>query len=173
MSAMVACVECGLEKSPDEFYCTRGRNGVSNKPMKRCKKCYTKYTTANNKERYRTSYKCRVATRAAARQSHLRLKYGMTEDDYHALLARQGGRCAICSATKESRQSSRRRVYARNDPKQDYRLCIDHCHQSGKVRGVLCSRCNSLIGQAKDDPAVLLAAAQYLLRHQGMGDAQC
>lgn len=53
------------------------------------------------------------------------------------------GRCAICK-------------------RQDTRLCIDHCHKTGRIRGVLCHRCNSGIGSFRDNPTLLTAAAAYL-----------
>lgn len=61
------------------------------------------------------------------------------------LIDAAGGQCAICK---------RRRV----------RLCIDHCHETGKIRGVLCHRCNSGIGSFRDDPGLLSAAASYLTK---------
>jgi hypothetical protein len=69
--------------------------------------------------------------------------YGISMADYEAMFERQGGACAICKRTGVT-------------------LCVDHCHLTGEVRGLLCSQCNSAIGFCSDDPAVLLAAAEYL-----------
>jgi hypothetical protein len=75
----------------------------------------------------------------------LRKKFGLTVDQYTALLESQGGRCAIC-----------RRI----DPGRA--LSVDHDHQSGRVRGLLCSSCNVLLGHAREDPTTLVAAITYL-----------
>ncbi|MFJ5066549.1 endonuclease VII domain-containing protein [Kitasatospora sp. NPDC088556] len=72
--------------------------------------------------------------------------YGLTSEEYAALLAAQGGRCAIC-------QETRRR-----------NLAVDHCHRTEAIRGLLCNRCNSqlLARGARDRPEVLRRAADYL-----------
>lgn len=77
---------------------------------------------------------------------HLRRRYGMTVEDKVSLLLSQGG-CAIC----------------RKPPTDDLSVWhVDHDHESGRVRGVLCRRCNQGIGFFGDSPATLLAAIAYL-----------
>ena len=78
------------------------------------------------------------------RDAKLRYFYGMSLRDYDLMLARQLGVCAVCGE-----QPARR-------------LCVDHCHVTGKVRGLLCSPCNLAIGQLKDSPARLRKAAAYV-----------
>jgi len=77
--------------------------------------------------------------------------YGLTLDQYHAIVERQGERCAVC-----------RKVIA----PMGRDTHIDHDHTTGKVRGLLCSECNLGLGKFKDRPDVLRAAATYLERHQ-------
>ena len=74
----------------------------------------------------------------------VRRKYGLTREAYEALLAHQDGRCAICGGVPTKR------------------LRVDHCHQTGKVRGLLCDLCNSGIGKLRDDPDRLARAIEYL-----------
>jgi Recombination endonuclease VII len=69
---------------------------------------------------------------------------GLSATEYDALLAKQNGACAIC----------RRRWKER--------LCVDHCHLTGMIRGLLCRRCNLGLGYMKDDQASLIAAVAYL-----------
>ena len=76
-------------------------------------------------------------------------RFGFSRDDYEALLAQQGGVCAICRKKPER-------------PKR--RLGIDHCHLTNEVRGLLCSKCNVGLGMFDDDPRRLRAAARYLER---------
>lgn len=68
---------------------------------------------------------------------------GFTQAQRDERLEIQGGNCAICRKPPE-------------------RVCGDHCHATGKKRGVLCSKCNLMIGHANDDPRILAAAMQYL-----------
>lgn len=87
--------------------------------------------------------------RALAYRKHmLKKKYGLTLAQFEAMLETQGGTCAICE----------REQIGMN-------LHVDHCHQTGRVRGLLCSPCNTAIGQFGDDPDRLVAAMQYLIKH--------
>lgn len=70
-------------------------------------------------------------------------KYGLTVAQYDAILVSQQGRCAACSAAVRHLQ-------------------IDHCHETGVVRGLLCPGCNSALGHARDDVARLLGLIDYL-----------
>ena len=70
-------------------------------------------------------------------------RYGLSVADYAKMCKRQHGACAICK-------------------KSHGVLCVDHCHACGKVRGLLCAKCNSALGFCNDSPERLLAAAAYL-----------
>jgi Recombination endonuclease VII len=85
---------------------------------------------------------------------HVR-QYGISAVEYDALLKKQNGACAICR--KRSKE----------------RLCVDHCHLTGMIRGLLCRRCNLGLGMLKDDQASLIAAVAYLgtLVRDGAGAA--
>jgi hypothetical protein len=67
----------------------------------------------------------------AQRAAHLRRNYGITQDEYLRMEASQGGRCAICGTEDKG--------------KWQY-LHVDHCHATGKVRGLLCVKCNTALG---------------------------
>lgn len=87
-------------------------------------------------------------TKQALRARRLRDKYGMTIEAFDELLASQNGLCAICRA---------------NTPELNG-WAVDHDHETNEVRGILCNHCNSGIGQMRDNPAFLRAAADYLER---------
>lgn len=74
--------------------------------------------------------------------------YGLTPEDYGEMLGEQKGGCSICG-TKEP--GGARKVFA-----------VDHCHKTGKIRGLLCAVCNLGLGKFKDSPELLYAAIQYL-----------
>jgi hypothetical protein len=75
----------------------------------------------------------------------LKRLYGISQADYDVLLARQGGVCAICG-----RRPKRGRLY------------VDHCHVTGRVRGLLCRGCNFALGHLRDNQRTMIAALAYL-----------
>jgi hypothetical protein len=78
------------------------------------------------------------------REERLKQVYGLSLQDYEAMVAQQGGVCRICK-TKPARP-----------------LFVDHSHASGRVRGLLCHPCNAALGFMRDDPVIAAAAAEYL-----------
>lgn len=87
-------------------------------------------------------------------RSLLRSRYGITFEDYQEMLAAQDGRCAICRDEPDP-----------NGVKATSRLHVDHCHATGRVRQLLCSRCNQGLGYFRDRPDLLEVAATYLRNH--------
>ena len=82
------------------------------------------------------------------KNNELRKRFGISLAVYHEIDAAQGGVCAICQK-----------------PEPVYRhLPVDHCHATGKIRGLLCSHCNKAIGSFGDDVSVLQRAIDYLSR---------
>lgn len=77
-----------------------------------------------------------------------RTKYNMSPADYDALWLTQSGRCVICRTEHPGGNAKR--------------LVVDHDHATGKVRGLLCTHCNHMLGEAKDSPETLCNAASYL-----------
>lgn len=75
---------------------------------------------------------------------HVRVTYGV--DDYDGLLAAQDGVCAIC----------------RKECDTGRRLAVDHCHKTGKVRGLLCVKCNAAVAYLRDDPSLAARVGDYL-----------
>lgn len=86
----------------------------------------------------------------AARDAEMRRKYGITREDWIAMHEAQGGLCAICRRKPESWPG----------------LHVDHCHETGKVRALLCGPCNTSLGGFQDDPDLLRAAALYVESHR-------
>lgn len=86
--------------------------------------------------------------RRKLRDKHLMRRFGVTLEWYEKKLRKQGGRCAICG-----------------DPPRGRGLAVDHDHRSGKVRGLLCTRCNPAAGYVRDSPQIARKLAAYLELH--------
>lgn len=116
------------------------------------RKYYNEHREASRK--YAHEYYRRPGPKEARRgynhEGHLKHRYGLSAEMYNALLATQGGGCAICGQTKTRR-----------------RLDVDHNHITGKVRGLLCGKCNRAISQAEDNPERLMRMADYLRLYDG------
>jgi hypothetical protein len=83
-------------------------------------------------------------------------KYNISIEEYKKLIVNSGNKCAICKKTEI-------RKTGKNDKMT--LLCIDHCHSSNIVRGLLCFKCNTGIGQFEDNPELLKSAIKYLEHH--------
>lgn len=92
---------------------------------------------------------------AARRRYWLTRRYGITPEFYEQMASSQQGKCAICGRDndKNSRWGTKERF-----------LQVDHCHESKKVRGLLCYYCNVGLGMFRNNPDLLIAAARYLNR---------
>ena len=77
---------------------------------------------------------------------NLKRRYGLSVDEYLEMIKEQDGACAICRQHAE-------------------RLCVDHCHETGKIRGLLCHKCNVALGHFNDDIQRLADAISYLAKH--------
>ena len=83
----------------------------------------------------------------ARRQSQLKTNYGISMQDYNEMFEKQKGRCAICNTHCTELKRA---------------LAVDHCHITGKVRGLLCDNCNHALGKFKDDVEIIKSAIEYL-----------
>jgi hypothetical protein len=90
------------------------------------------------------TYESRQRLHGSSREYHLRRRYGMGVKVFEAILAEQDGKCLICE---------------RPDPEH-----VDHDHETGKVRGILCFNCNQGLGNFRDDIRSLIRAVNYLMR---------
>lgn len=85
-----------------------------------------------------------------SRDSELRKKFKITAEEYNNILSSQGSVCAICG--KDEQENKRA-------------LSLDHCHSTGKIRGILCNKCNVGLGCFSDDTQKLLMAVEYLMKN--------
>lgn len=173
---MKTCSKCGDPKPLSEFYphsgCRDGRHPA-------CKRCHIKASVArqradpeaarersrrwrerhpeeanrrprewakNNPEKHRAQQaKWRKNNPESLFAKSLR-KFGLTPDGYRAILKYQEGKCAICRMPEKFKS----------------RLAVDHSHETGKIRGLLCRDCNTSLGKLHDSAELLRRAADYL-----------
>lgn len=129
---MKTCNKCGTSKPITDYYKhPTGKDGYASI----CKPCKAEYESS----RYDSQ---------ARRERTLKEGYGMSLDEYDALLADQGHSCAICGTGDPGHNSGR--------------FVVDHDHTTGDVRGLLCCSCNLMLGKAYDNVSILKSAINYL-----------
>lgn len=142
---MKQCTVCKDFKSLDKFY---NRKASEDGKAYRCKDCDNLAVGVYRKkhvERFRKNSK----------KAQLLSKYGLTLEDYEALLEAQGKKCVICLNDFEPVSNSNKRSPV-----------VDHCHSSGRVRAVICRMCNQGLGLFHDNQEALTRAAAYLEKHK-------
>ena len=154
---MKPCSGCKIEKGSVEFHKrSRNRDGLS---------CYCKSCTSERNSAYHFAHREKKIALSANwyrenpsknKNSRLLKRYGITLEQYNQMSSSQNGVCAICQEAETSKDKSGK---IRD-------LAVDHCHSTGKVRGLLCNRCNHGIGKLRDSIDVLLDAAAYIQKHK-------
>jgi Recombination endonuclease VII len=145
----VFCAKCGETKPRDAFY----NQLHTTLPRRPCKACIS----SDKRQRY--------AAKDGDKVSHaqvLREKYNLTPAEYERMLTDQQGVCAIC----------RKAETARGRGGAPRRLAVDHDHRSGRVRQLLCQRCNLVTWAVEENPSLLDAVRTYLERHTTPSDPQ-
>ena len=147
------CPRCEQVKSRTEFYKNKGNgDGISSR-CAQCEREYLKDWQHKHRDRrsgYEQAWRKRFPD--ALRKAQLRRDFGLSLPDYKALLVAQDNMCAICGAEMTKPH-------------------VDHDHTTGVVRGLLCVRCNFMLGYARDDRAILRAGIEYLRRSRVRGVA--
>lgn len=157
------CKKCQKTQTLESFYKDKSKkDGLSTT----CKKCRKKQMAE-----YRSKPEIAEKARRRARKWHqdnkeyarkyrqerydpekrlkkLLSRYDLTLEEYNTLSQKQNGCCAICGTTKGSKNGGR--------------LVVDHCHESGNIRGLLCHSCNRGLGMFRDKPELLKKALKYL-----------
>lgn len=155
---LTECCECHLALPLSEFCKRKSKKNGTNS---RCRICHSGQRKSWDQEavkasgkrwRERTGYKQKSKPRPYSKQTYaynIKQKYGISIEERDVIAAKQGHKCAICGVPEMELNSS---------------LAIDHCHQTGTVRGLLCKQCNLGVGNMKDDVNILKNAIVYLTR---------
>lgn len=136
-----SCKLCFIEQPLNNYHCYNGFHRTE------CKECHKKL----QKEAYRRNPD-------KWRDRQLRARYGMTLSEYTEMLANQDYKCKICSIEQ-------------NENVLERKLAVDHDHKTGKVRGLLCTRCNIAVGFIRDNPGWAEKAIVYLNKHHNQGQS--
>ena len=126
------CLKCGKYRQTDEFNRDRNRSDGLQVYCRPCQSIGSKASYAKNS--------------GVSHSALIRRRYGLSPEEYQAMLDRQGGVCAICEA-----------------PPTDKRLAVDHSHETGEVRGLLCKNCNVKLATIENQE-FMAAASRYLER---------
>ena len=151
---MKRCTKCGKEfPATNEYFWIqiKGKFGVHS----RCKKCareIKKEYRKNNGEKVRSQQRAWAKANPDRKREHLiKCLYGISIEQYMYVLEKQNGVCAIC---KQPELSIRRGSYKSLD--------VDHNHETGEIRGLLCSACNAALGLLKEDAQRIESLLAYL-----------
>lgn len=174
---MKACRICARKKLLSDFHRASGMRDGHRSECKECTREIRRRYYANHRDesiarverwrrenpkkfeawKKRNREENRDRIRVSNRRGHLRRKYGISLEDFDFLVVAQAGRCALC------------------DRHDGHGLHVDHDHTSGRVRGLLCGKCNKAIGLLDEDPRLFAAAVGYLTETQltlGCGDRE-
>ncbi len=138
---MKTCNICHASKPLDAFSALK-KGADGRHPA--CKACRSEQSRARyNSNRHEILERRREWRRESG--AYRRQAYGLSKEEFTSLVAAQNGRCAICFEVPAGRG-----------------FHVDHCHRTGRIRGLLCRGCNLALGNMKDDPVRLVKAADYL-----------
>jgi antitoxin component HigA of HigAB toxin-antitoxin module len=140
---MKICTVCKQEKSLDDFH---KRSAAKDGRQSRCKRCAVDQVVQwqkDNPEKYKANWSKHIGNAESAIKRKA-TRYGITVERLKEMIEQSSGVCNIC----------KRRPYKF--------LVIDHCHNTTRVRGLLCEKCNQGLGLFADNPEFLRAAANYL-----------
>ena len=113
----------------------------------RCKSCVKDHNASSANKVKAKNKRWKAANPSNRKNYELKKNYGINLDQYNSMLLQQNNCCAICQ---------------KNQSELKQALNVDHCHTTGKVRGLLCENCNRGLGIFKDNTDLLISAVQYL-----------
>lgn len=153
------CIDCGRsskqkwrEENPDQDKQTSAAWYEANKERLAAHRVGYRQENKDKRNEYNREWRSRNKDKVVA--NYIKHAYGLSREEYDALLKEQGGVCAICKQEC--------RVHGR--------LSVDHCHRTNIVRGLLCVSCNTALGHLEDDPNRLLVAIEYLTKNSWESD---
>jgi hypothetical protein len=154
---MKICSKCKVERPLTEYHKSSIHKGGHNP---QCRTCFNK-TRRENRDPVKAAAHAKAwyaRNKHRVREKQIRVKYGLTMEQYSNMVTGQQNKCKICE--KEM-----------TGPKEP---AIDHCHITGSVRDLLCANCNAALGLLQDDPDIIQNAARYVEYHNTLkADEAC
>ena len=174
---MKLCNMCGVEKPATNKYFPRRKDEVlrgecklcsakyhvswSKSNIKRSREIKAKWNKANPEKHRGDPVKQRASEKKwrkenperflnSQRKHHLRKTYNLTSEDFDRMLEEQDGKCDLCGISQTKTYGS---------------LCVDHNHETGKVRALLCKKCNFIVGAIENSPETAESVRTYLFNH--------
>lgn len=151
---MAECIDCGVEFEKYQWNQKRCYDCIEKtdrrfkaRPRKTCPECGDSFQPRTIRHTFCTE----ECSRKGAVSNYYEKTYGLTKEEVKTLFQKHGGRCAICGGEGFMMNS---RVKSG--------MCVDHCHTTGKVRGLLCHNCNRALGLLQDSIQHLKSAIEYL-----------
>lgn len=148
---MKICISCNVAKPLEDFY---RESRVKDGRQARCKKCHIKTTEKyrkKNPELYKkASKKYWDNLNEKKKHNNWIKRYGISAEEYQKMYDDQKGVCKICQNQCQTKQT----------------LSVDHCHKTGKVRGLLCIKCNTALGMLNDNVLLFKEAINYLIHSE-------
>jgi hypothetical protein len=142
------CRKCGQKFPLSGFYCVQRKSKKKPDYSADCKDCTRKERAAWRRENPKK-------WKAIVRTANLKKNFGLTVAEYGQILVSQNGVCAACGQLET--RTMRGKVTT---------LCVDHDHETGKIRGLLCFHCNTALGLVKENISRLLKLIAYLEAHK-------
>lgn len=123
-----------------------------------CKLCNQSKYCPDKQKKYIKKY--------TRRQANWRLnkRYGITIEEYESLLENQNFQCGVCKISLEDYKNAKN-IKSERLTTRTVKFSVDHCHDSGRVRGLLCHKCNMGLGYFNDNPELTQAATNYLIKN--------
>lgn len=128
-----------------------------------CSKCKTEKlisnfsTNTNSSKEFGLGGQCKACLKSTCKFSKIKVAYNLSKQDFLKIYEEQKGKCKICNITMETLSFANNKATT---------LCIDHNHDTGKIRGFLCNNCNRAIGLLKDNKDTILSAYNYLVHNK-------
>jgi len=153
---MKICTKCGENKPLEDFNKYKKTRTTGERYVyesAECKVCkYAQFKANPNRVKNNSKYQKTSKGRISARKNVLK-QYGLALEDYEKMFSNQGGACMICLRPESATHGGKIK-----------NLCVDHCHESGRTRDLLCSGCNVALGRIEDNIDTLKAMIEYLER---------
>ena len=144
------CVVCGQRKP---FSCYTKQSNSPDGKANQCKDCLKVYRQTVKERQQEWAKQYNISNREQIQKKGLMRRYGVTDEWYFETLKNQKYTCDICESPEALGNGNKY-------------FHVDHNHKTGKVRGLLCSRCNTALGNFRDSKETLLKAVEYLTKHE-------